>query len=260
MKAYSGPESVRQHVNRFAIATLLTGVGLLALAWPAQAKIVYTKVNVQIPSNSSYNLDLNNDGVTDFTITTAYSYSKCQGPGGGGFKMYFSVGETPASGNGAEGSPPARLMNGDLIGPSQTFYGGTGSMAYLYKQYCQGNEIRSGNWPGQHGDLGLSFQINGETHYGWAHLIVTNGSSTAATLTGYAYESIANMPIDAGKSNGADDDSAFSPGAVNQDDSDLVASVTTPTQAVSLGTLALGVQEVPLWRSKDSAGVAPENS
>ena len=61
MKTYSGPDSVLQHVNRFAIATLLTGVGLLALAWPAQAKIVYTKVNVQIPSNSSYNLDLNNE-------------------------------------------------------------------------------------------------------------------------------------------------------------------------------------------------------
>jgi hypothetical protein len=68
------------------------------------------------------------------------------------------------------------------------------------------------------------------------------------------------MPIDAGKSNGADDDSAFSPSAVNQDDSDLVASVTTPTQAVSLGTLALGAQETLLCRRKDSAGVAPENS
>ena len=245
--------SVAQHHNRFALATILA-VGLLALARPTEAKIIHTRVNVKIPANSRYHLDLTNDGPTDFTISTLYA----NGPGP---VFNESVDETPSSGNGAEGSPPAELIEGDQIGPSQTFYGGTGTMARS-AQSLMGSSL-SGNWINKgccggsccdpsisSGYLGLSFQINGETHYAWAHLIVTNGSSPAATLTGYAYESIANMPIDAGKSNGADDDSAFSPGAVNQDDSDLVASVATPTQAVSLGTLALGVQEVPLWRRK----------
>ena len=39
MKTYSGPASVRR-LSRFAIATILAGVGLLVLAWPAEAEII----------------------------------------------------------------------------------------------------------------------------------------------------------------------------------------------------------------------------
>ena len=37
--------------------------------------------------------------------------------------------------------------------------------------------------------LGLEFQINGETHYGWAELS-TNGETGVDTLYGFAYETI----------------------------------------------------------------------
>ncbi len=54
MKHSSGPtnlsDSVRQRLNRFAIATILF-VGTLAL--PAEAKIVYTHVNITITGNGS---------------------------------------------------------------------------------------------------------------------------------------------------------------------------------------------------------------
>lgn len=127
MKTSPGPESVRQQrFHRFAIATILA-VELLALARPTEAEIVHTKVNVQIPANSSYDLDLNNDGVTDFTISTRYA----DGPGP---VFNESVDETPASGNGAELKSrklPAELITGDRIGPSQKFYGGTGTMAFF---------------------------------------------------------------------------------------------------------------------------------
>jgi hypothetical protein len=266
MRKSSGLKSVRQRLNSFAIATILA-VGLLGLAWPAEAEIIYTKVKVKIPANSSYNLDVNNDGVTDFIISTSYEVIE-RGPGGTIVSKNFA--ETPASGNGAEGSPPpARLIASDQIGPSQTFYGGTGTLASLsescHELVC--GYSASGNWlkedspekyVGRSGFLGLSFQINGETYYGWVYLSVSpEGNNPFVTLNGYAYETTPGMPIKAGQTTGGS--SALSPGPANRDDSGLVASVTNPTQAVTLGTLEVGARDVPLLRRKESAGAAPEN-
>ena len=62
-------EFLRLRLNAYALAASAAGVGMLALAQPAEAKIVYTPTNVTIVGpNGSYNLDLNNDGQIDFTI------------------------------------------------------------------------------------------------------------------------------------------------------------------------------------------------
>jgi hypothetical protein len=54
--------------------------------------------------------------------------------------------------------------------------------------------------------LGLKFVIKGETHFGWARLNVScSNYQVTATLTGYAYESIANRPIPTGKERGTDE-------------------------------------------------------
>ena len=53
----------------------------------------------------------------------------------------------------------------------------------------------------------MKFTINGKVHYGWARLSVTNLKGKfriTATLTGYAYETIPNKPIIAGKTKGPD--------------------------------------------------------
>jgi hypothetical protein len=59
----------------------------------------------------------------------------------------------------------------------------------------------------QHRYLGLRFIINGKVHYGWARLNVQTETRNQikATLTGYAYETIANKPIIAGKTHGKDE-------------------------------------------------------
>ena len=49
-----------------------------ALSIPAQAEVVYTPVNVVIPSNGSYNIDLNRDGTTDFTLSERLLQVYCQ--------------------------------------------------------------------------------------------------------------------------------------------------------------------------------------
>lgn len=254
MRTSSGPDSVHQHLGRFASAGILAVV-LLAWVVPAAAEIIYTPTNLTIGPGGEYKLDLNNDGVTDFTITNRTTNGVCGG------SVHAAVAERPASGNGAEGSPPAELILGDPIGPSQTF-GGKGNMVHANLS-CAGTVHEGGSWDdnGDNGYLGLSFQIDGETYYGWAEMNITfvSGKSVAffATLTGYAYETTPGMPINAGQT--TDGSSALRPGLVNPPASGLVA-VSNPARAVSLGAPVLGAQEVPLWRRKESAEATPEDN
>jgi hypothetical protein len=67
--------------------------------------------------------------------------------------------------------------------------------------------VTSGNWKGATNKyLGLAFQIHGKTHYGWARLTTHMFFKKSATLTGYAYETIAGKSIITGKTMGATDD------------------------------------------------------
>ena len=179
--------AARQRLSRFAIAAMLAGVGLLALVSPSQAEVVYTKVNITI-YEGTYNLDLNGDGVTDFTIRSVQCKSHC----------LWYVTETPASGNGALLGP---LAKGDEIGPDQTFDGATGYLEEITWPCYTCHFECTGPWcGGQSGYLGLSFQLNGETFYGWAELGEIGGG--AVPLLGYAYETIPGKAITAGKKKG----------------------------------------------------------
>jgi hypothetical protein len=68
----------------------------------------------------------------------------------------------------------------------------------------------------------VKFAIHGKTHYGWAR-IQWNGIGSTEYITGYAYETIPNKPIIAGKTKGPD-----------------VITVQPGTVSDSLGGLALG--------------------
>ena len=204
-------ESVHRRLNTCAIATLVAVVSVLALAQPSEAKVVYTPANVVI--QSSYNLDLNNDGITDFTIQNVLKFTnRCD--------EYAYVDEGPASENGVvpyydiNGEWPAALTQGATIGSGPQFEGSLATMAF-FSLNCpfERSEVP---WVDvvQH-YLGLRFQVNGQTHYGWARLSVLlhqgrgGGGSFVVTLTGYAYETVAGNSILAGQTSGAQDDPAI---------------------------------------------------
>jgi hypothetical protein len=71
-------ESVHQQLNVYAIAAVV--ISLLVLTRPSEARIVYTPTNVAI--NGPYKLDLNHDGITDFTIQrfVNFAYPCSNGP------------------------------------------------------------------------------------------------------------------------------------------------------------------------------------
>jgi len=269
MKRSTGPhntapnfsESVQQHLNMYALAASAAGVSLLALAQPTEARIVYTPANVRIGMNQRYALDLNHDGITDFTIDESHRSDDPCHRGHRFFGRVMDLLDAVPFGGGVEGNRLAdALTKGMSIGPSRGFYGRPATMArhtygFTYNRTnrgCWKVNRSGGDWVNVTDRyLGLKFINLGKTHYGWARLSVqiVNGNGIEATLTGYAYENIAGKSIKAGQTKGRMDD-------FTSNDSDPGASVTNPIphtpQPASLGVLALGARGVPLRRREEA--------
>jgi hypothetical protein len=198
-KSAEHSESVRQHLNRFAITAVVAAVGLLALAWPAEAKVVYTPVNVTISGNGSIRLDLNHDGITDFVILSVSQVTVCGDRGG--FIGYTKI--TPKTGNGVvvSHSSFAELFASEMaIGAGADFYKAQAVVTQFF--------ICSGGAHTADGYLGLEFQINGQTHYSWAQVNIFADFSRVAgvmrtTLVDFAYETIPGQAIKTGQTSGA---------------------------------------------------------
>lgn len=171
--------------------------------------IVYTPADVLI-ENSQYNLDLKNNGTTDFVIAdvTGKRETECDGQLEYNEWGELSLASISSPGNGYEmrGDYVARLRRGSPIGPSQSFRTETGStpMEYMSITWPRSGPCRrppvvyTGNWPPVHsGYLGLAFEIRGKSHYGWA--AITPDGFSGATLTGYAYQTKAGKSIIAGQ-------------------------------------------------------------
>jgi hypothetical protein len=194
----------------YALAAAAAGVGLAA-ASPANAEVVYTPVNITV-TRGTLSIDLNADGLNDFILVdNFYTAPRSKFPLLGGRRLVVG-GDASASVIPLNHEAKV-LSSGATIGPSQTFRnvhdprllmagaesvyrGSTGTCCvYLY-----------GNWENvKNHYLGLKFQINGETHYGWARVTVksfqdpnNHTGRINATLSGYAYETNPDLAITAG--------------------------------------------------------------
>jgi hypothetical protein len=250
-KTASLSASLHRRLNAYALASSAAGVGILALTQVAEAKIVYTPAHVRIGPSDSYKLDLNHDGMVDYTIVNSTFRNS-----GTSFKRLV---EKPAHGNAVEGFFSHAVWNrgfadalgfGSRISHGQTFYAGPALLAgVLFGP--GGTTIPYGQWVNvSHLYLGLKFKIDGRTHYGWARLNVTVQKTSpvvSALLTGYAYETIPNKAIITGKTKGPE-----------SRDEEEAAVLTVPTpEGITLGTLAVGAPGLSIWRRKEAAGAAP---
>jgi len=244
-----------KNLMSYAVAAGAAGVGLLALAQPAEAKIVYTPAHTKVGSSTF--IDLNHDGIHDFKLVLHHS-TRCVGvcttPGihhgtafGSTNAFLAAYGVASADQIYGQGKFASALPAGVRVGPKSKFPGGN-RMAGAHAINGT-NQSVSGPWAGtgvgvQHRFLGLKFTIHGKTHFGWARLNVTISQAAViqATLTGYAYETVPNKPIVTGKTKGpeAHGDATF-------------ASVSVPTPApASLGLLAQGASGLVAWRKRDA--------
>jgi len=223
-------DSVHHQLNMYALAASAAGVGMLALAQPAQAKIIYTPAKESIGATTY--LDLNHDGINDFkftnTVHTSFRPQECSQGTSGNLAVYGVSSLNKIFGQSVWASAlPAR----SYIGPGGKFLGQKMARALAA---CSVPFGHAGFWAGgsgrgiQHRYLGLKFAIKGEIHFGWARLnVVLSGGTIQATLTGYAYETIPNKRIIAGKTKGPD-------------------AITV--RPASLGQLAAGASAIPAWR------------
>ena len=60
--------SINQRLSVYTLTATAAGVGLMALAQPVQAKIVYTPAHVNFTRFPPVTLDLNHDGTADFVL------------------------------------------------------------------------------------------------------------------------------------------------------------------------------------------------
>jgi hypothetical protein len=202
-------------------------VGVLALTQPAEARIIYTPTHHVIDNGGSYQLDFNHDGATDLSFRN-WATLACTTDGSCWPRQDLAA--SLATGNRAVHNiyGAMALKPGMLIGSKQVFRGkqemmaiaGTGSTSQAW-----------GSWVNvKNRYLGVRFKIKGQAHYGWARLNVQVQLplTISATLTGYAYETVPNKAIIAGKTKGAD-----------------VVTIDEPT---SLGRLAQGSAGLASWR------------
>jgi hypothetical protein len=132
-------ESLHQRLNSYALAASAAGVSLLALAPPADAKIVYTKANIAINPNTKYHLRFNNDGDTAFTIHNHSSW------GGEGASNTLHI--RPKWRRDGVLGYASRLKRGVQVGPKGQFQTTTQVMLHFYYS-CEGATCNTQlTWP-----------------------------------------------------------------------------------------------------------------
>jgi hypothetical protein len=230
------PDVFNRRMAAYALAAGAAGVTVAAMAASTettQGPIVFTPAHVILAGlgETHFNIDLNHDGIDDFTLmmtNTLYVQSTQDFfVEGGSFR------DDPAAGNGDMLRP---LAKGSVIGGAGMFESGKNILAWGRINGHSGHSGYSvrGPWAKTAADsfLGVRFLINGETHYGWVRMtVIAAPYEVNATITGYAYNTVANQPLRAGE------------GATEANSAD--------THPATLGALSLGAAGLVLWRKKE---------
>lgn len=195
-------------MKRTLLTQIWTVAAIAMLTLPAVSQIVYTPVYVSIPVGGYYNLDLNQDGVTDFIIRSGLLQDYCQFGDG----YVWSLAITPATGNsivtatGHAGPTYASALNyGVRIDSSQGFDAQPNLMAGISWGSCGIGSL--GEWlnlPNRY--LGLQFRgPDNQLHYAWAkastvaYVDQAGRLHASTTLSGAAYQTVPNRRILAGQ-------------------------------------------------------------
>jgi hypothetical protein len=248
-KAVNLSQPLHKKIDLYALAAGAAGVGMMVLAHPAQAEIVYTKTNESFNIPNIYSIDINNDGTPDFQFQLATAATSFGGPEDLGIAR---ASYAPAS-NGVVAAPVGKFTDafalpaGQEIGPHRNFLAGGLVVGNYYNVYRRSDPVL--RWYGQWANegkglgnryIGVKFLVDNEIHYGWIRIsVTTNKAVFSTTMTGYAYETVANKPILAGATKESDEEKSS-------------AAVETPaSEPPTLGVLALGAPGLSIWRGNN---------
>jgi hypothetical protein len=246
--------------SRAATAAALGTVGLGCLLTPesAHARIVYTPLVERIEPlhctrhffqcRGSVQIDFNNDGVADAVLSNTgngissvwYANLSAKGLGSNQVLQASNVG------CGFRDDYAAVLRLGSEVGPNGKF---AANEVMSHISYRSLSTNLCGPWRNATGKfLGFKLTIDGETHYGWIRVTVRAGAFDqfiGATVTGYAYETVPDVPIAAGAEG---DDSSLD---VMPNDPPTVHAALSHARLVpaTLGVLATGAPGLEFWRT-----------
>lgn len=230
---------LQRQLNKYALAASAASVAALALAQFSEAEVVYTPAHKTILAGDVVHLNLNHDALVDFRIKNVHHDLY--------FGTYAWLGIRPIQphnkvwGYASNGRHFASaLLSGVTVGPEAPFYSASNKLATLFTNTAANvppsGSSCGGAWPNvTNRFLGLKFQVNGKSHYGWARLSVTCPAynfSIDAVLNGYAYETRANTPIVTGQKSSDEGMGSHAP------------SSSMGKRGEGLGGLARGIQAV----------------
>ncbi len=212
-----------RRLNAYTVAATAAGVGVLCLTQTAEAKVVYTPANVKIVQNVGLvRFDLNHDGIADFGLSNVLRSSSSERFGVlrvAQLRRANEIWGVYSTSSGSQVLFAAALPRGTKIGPKGQFQ----------KDPSEGLRMAVSDFHEQVGPwlhvkqayLGLKFVVRGKRHFGWARVKLSVArQSIAATLTGYAYETIPGKPIIAGATKGPEEQAgslgALAAGAVGR--------------------------------------------
>ena len=168
--------------------------GTLVAAGSANAQVMYTDVSPDATVNGAsgaYNLDLDNNTVTDFTLLVA--------TGSYGAYIYDYAIVSPSVTNNvvdtaSTGGPMAHNLN-DPINSTMLWDDPAATFELLALNLTSPFPYPYGNFLGATDKyIGFKFDIGGTVHYGWARIDV-NATATAVTVKSYGYDATANTQI-----------------------------------------------------------------
>jgi hypothetical protein len=170
------------------IASLFCLLLILAFKINLSAQIIYTDIPDETP-NATYPLDLNNDNIVDFIIQF------------GGSGSMIGVICSPQNNNAYAGNfvggvhlPWALSALNNICDTLSTWYDAN-------NPGIMGMGVNIGYWPSATNKyLALKLIVGTNTYYGWARFDLL-AISSSFTIKDYAYNSIANNCIQAGKTN-----------------------------------------------------------
>jgi len=234
-------DSLQRKLSIYALVAGAAGVGVLASSSPAEGEVVYTSAHQVLGRNQKYAIDLNHDGITDFTLDNYFFQD-----GRRGSYIQANLDVVPTAGKivcSSEGYAAAALQKGAEIGPKDESAKACSVMASRMVEGSFGT-YSFGPWFNVSDlYLGLRFEIQGQVHFGWARLTVkwNHAYWIVATLSGYAYETDADTPIAAG-------DERTENTATHKAPSWEEGLEAHMTNAPSLSALSLGAAGLSIWR------------
>ncbi len=187
----------------------LTGAFRLSTG-AVQSQVVFSDINPDtLLQNNTFDIDFDNDGIKDFGLqhyTSTYYQAER--------RVLLLPGVDPANRPMAGLADfmfwsmyaPLNLPTGNPIGPGGPFYSFGNLMLLAKKWIQQGGGLSNFYWTGRGpfldstGYIGVEFNSNGNTYYGWIECAVDTGVH-GVLITGFAYDATPNHYIIAGSGN-----------------------------------------------------------